>query len=134
METDRTALTRRAIDAFNRRDLQAMLETVHPEGEWFSFRAQLEGEPYRGHAGMRRFFEDLTEDWDHFALEVEEIVERGDTVLTVARVRARGRGSGVEVDSTAGFVGEVRDLKLIRLQSFSDPDAARVAAGLGAQP
>ena len=55
MSQENVALFRQAIDCYNRRDLQSMLQMWHPEAEWYPFTAQVEGDDaYHGHEGLRR--------------------------------------------------------------------------------
>jgi ketosteroid isomerase-like protein len=119
---------RRSFEAFNRRDADRLVGLCHSDCEWLPFRAQLEGMVYRGHEGVRRFLGDMDEDWSQFRIDPVELHELGDRVVAIGRVRALGRGSGVDVDSVAGFVVELRDGQIIRVTSHSDPEAALRAA------
>jgi ketosteroid isomerase-like protein len=120
----------RAHDTFNARDVEGLISVTHPHCEWFPFRAQLEGTSYQGHAGVRRFVRDMEEDWSRFSIVPEELTQAGDTVFVLGHVTGTGRGSGVDVDFLAGFVFELRDGLIMRIKSYSDPAAAREAAGL----
>ena len=51
-------------------------------------------------------------------------------MVVIGHVTGTGRGSGVHVDFLAGFVFELRDGLILRIKSYSDPAAAREAAGL----
>jgi hypothetical protein len=50
MSRENVEATERAIEAFNRRDLDAFLALAHPDAEHVA----LAGEAYRGHDGLRR--------------------------------------------------------------------------------
>ena len=55
MSRQNVEVFRRAVDAYARGDLDAYLETAHPDCHWYPFSAQAEGgEGYRGHEGVRR--------------------------------------------------------------------------------
>ena len=54
------------------------------------------------------------------------------SVMVTGHVTGTGRGSGVDVDFLGGFVFELRDELIVRITSYSDPAAARDAAGLDA--
>ena len=54
------------------------LELCHPEVEFFSLMAQLDASPYRGYAGIRRFFRDVDASWDEWGVEVEQLVSAPD--------------------------------------------------------
>ncbi len=50
----------KAADAYTRGDLEAYLETAHPDVVWYPFTAEAEGgEAYRGHEGVRRWWSNL---------------------------------------------------------------------------
>jgi uncharacterized protein len=121
-----------AHEAFNARDVDRLVSVTHPHCEWFPFRAQLEGSSYQGHAGVRRFVRDMDEDWSAFTIEPVELTQTGDVVMVTGHVTGTGRGSGVAVDFLGGFVFELRDELIVRITSYSDPAAARDAAGLDA--
>jgi ketosteroid isomerase-like protein len=70
----------------------------------------------------------MDEDWSQFRIDPVELHELGDRVVAIGRIRALGRGSGVDVDSVAGFVVELRDGQIIRVTSHSDPETALRAA------
>jgi ketosteroid isomerase-like protein len=127
---DRHQLIHASFDAFNRRDAQSLIDVCDPAVELFPFRAQLEGEPYCGHDGIERFLAHLADDWEEFRVEPDTIEDAGDRVATTGRIHARSRRSGVEFDSIAGFVTELRGDKIARMKSFSDPAEARRSAGL----
>jgi ketosteroid isomerase-like protein len=129
MSEQNIEVARRATDAFNRRDVEELVEVSHPDSEWLPFRAQVEGGVYCGHAGIRQFVVDMDEDWERFEVEQVELVDLGDRVLLIGRVHAVGRGSGVTLENDAGFVMDFRDGQLWRLVSYSDPDEARREAG-----
>jgi ketosteroid isomerase-like protein len=124
MPEQNVEVVRRAFVAFNARAVDDLVALSDPDCEWLPFRAQLEGIVYRGHAGVRQFVSDMDEDWDAFRIEPIELHDRGERVGVIGHVKALGRGSGVDVDSTAGFVFELRAGRLLRLVSFSDPQAA----------
>jgi ketosteroid isomerase-like protein len=112
------------IDAWNRRDLDAVLVHMHPECET---RGAEVTEPVRGHAGLAAAFRDWFEAFDEFTIEQEDRVEQGDRVLVTMRQRARGRGSGLEVEERFYQLFTLRDGKVFRFEEFSDEADARRA-------
>jgi ketosteroid isomerase-like protein len=120
-------IVRRAAEAYERRDVDEVLESLDPDVELFPARAVLEGEPYRGHAGFKRFLADMAEDWAEFRAHAEEYRDLGDgRVLVLGRFTARGR-SGVEMDAPAAWTCEVQGGKIVRLRFYGDPAAATSA-------
>ncbi len=123
-------LVRRLIDTWNRGDYDAWIELFDRDCEFRPLRAQLEGQPYRGHDGLRQFEQDLTQDWEQVRFALNEVREVGDQVVVLARFHGRGRASGAEVDIPIGVVGRVREGKIAEARMFSNPDEALEAAGL----
>jgi ketosteroid isomerase-like protein len=130
MSAENLEIVRRLVEAFNDRDLDAMSAVVDPEGELHTLRAQLEGRPYRGHAGLRQMFSDFDQDWEFVQLEAEELRETGDQVVILGRLRARGRTSRVDLDVPIGFVWRLRGGKAVYGRTFSEQADALRAAGL----
>jgi ketosteroid isomerase-like protein len=56
--------------------------------------------------------------------------EAGDSVFVVLHQRAKGSGSGIEVEIRSWNVYSFRDGKVIRIQLFLEPEPALEAAGL----
>ena len=121
-------LIRRSMAAFNRRDVEGMVATTHAEGEMFPFRAQLEGQPYLGHEGIRQFLRDMYEDWSSFEVTMDEFQELRGRVLAIGHIEGVSRSSGVAVGGEAGFLFEFRDGLIAKAMSYSDPEEARRAA------
>jgi ketosteroid isomerase-like protein len=118
-------LITRGVEAFNEGDIDGMLAPMHPEVEFQPLRGVLEGNVYHGHTGFRRWLEDNAEDWDEFHLEVIDVAEVDPGwVLVRGRVHARGRASGVELDTTAAWLCQLRDGLIGRLRFYRDPETA----------
>jgi ketosteroid isomerase-like protein len=123
----------RAVDAINRRDVEALLEELDPDVEWYS--AILMGmggneTVYRRHEGIRDFVRDLYETFSEFPAEYSEIRDLGDRLVAIGRIRARGTASGAEIESPIGSVVEFKSGKGRRIRTFFDHQEALEAAGL----
>ena len=129
MPSENVEIARAAFDAWNRGDLDAWVEAFDADAEFYPLRAQLEGRSYRGHDGVRRFIGELKEDWEEVRFEIEEMLDLGERGVGSGRFRARGRASGVELDVPLGWIGEVRNGKIVYARFFSDPAEALEAAG-----
>ena len=89
---------------------------------------------YRGHEGARDFFRQVFEIWDEdgYRREPETFHVAGDQVVVVVRLHARFKGSGIELDENWADIWTLRDGRVVRLRSFTDPAAALEAAGVQA--
>ena len=54
---------------------------------------------YRGREGVEKFAADTRENWEELQSLPEEFRDLGDRVLVLGRMKGRGKGSGVPVDS-----------------------------------
>ncbi|HYH59534.1 MAG TPA: nuclear transport factor 2 family protein [Thermoleophilaceae bacterium] len=100
-----------------------------PPAEWL-----IAGMPtvYRGHAGLRQWFADLREAWefrDHTPLEV---VDAGDVIAFLCRVRLRARTTGIELDWRLGQVFWLEGGLIARECDFADWDEALRLVGVSA--
>jgi ketosteroid isomerase-like protein len=100
--------------------------------EFFSVLANLEGQAFTGHDGIRRYFEDVRASWDVWRVELERVEEAPDGRLAVGMtMRLRGRSSGAAFERRVGHVWDTRDGKLLRCTPFDDPAEPFRATGLG---
>jgi ketosteroid isomerase-like protein len=131
MSQQNVAVVRRALEAFERGDLEEMLSQIDSEAELHSaIIGGAEGNAYRGHEGFRRWYADSYETFEYFKFELSEVRDLGDRVLTLGHVKARGRESGAEIDSPMGWVYTVRRGKLVKAEGFLSRAEALEAAGL----
>jgi ketosteroid isomerase-like protein len=127
-ETDVETI-RRGIAALNSGDVDGMASTLDPDVELVPLRAVLDGTSYRGHEGLRRWVDDMVEDWSRFEIAVDEVRELAPGRLLVrATMRLRGRLSGVALDSPGAWLCDMRGAKVSRIQFFTDSEAALAAA------
>ena len=121
----------RSADALNRRDIDGALAFTDPDVEFIPRLLEVDGgDSYRGHDGLRRWWNDLFTVFPDFRSEVEEVRDIGD--VTVARVRMSGQGleSDAPTGQTSWVVTEWRNRKAIRSRVFQSEAEALEAAGL----
>jgi ketosteroid isomerase-like protein len=123
----RNEVVRRFTETFES-DTDAFRDTLHPEIEWFPIEEN--HTPTYGVEGAMRLRNQWLDTWDEHRIEVEEVVEEGDSVVALAHVTARGKASGVEVDLRLHYQFKVRDDKVVYLFEHEDRAAALEAAGL----
>lgn len=122
----------RRYEAFNRRDFDSAFEGWHPDAEWDTTDAYLDGKVYRGIPAVRAYWEDTVRRWGgDVAFEVEEVVDQGDTVVCVTRIRGKGAQSEVPIDSQWVHVWCYRDGVVVRCRNFRDRGAALEAVAPG---
>jgi hypothetical protein len=94
MSEENVEVVRRATDAFNRRDVDALLATASPDVEWedaifWSGVTRI----YRGRAGLRDWFNQVLEPWESIRVEMDEIAEADDRVFFDLVINAAARAA-----------------------------------------
>jgi ketosteroid isomerase-like protein len=131
MSRENVDSVRRGLEAFRRGGVEALLDFIDPEFETTT-PAELSVEPstYRGHDGLRRYFESFYEIMEEIRFEAEEFVDAGERVVVPTRLIARGRGTGIDTEQRLTMVWTVRGGKAVRLDSYGTKAEALAAAGL----
>jgi ketosteroid isomerase-like protein len=107
------------------------LDTVDEDVEIHDHDIPERGE-YRGREGLTRWLEDWGAARAEWSFQPEEFIDAGNRVVAIFRMKARGRGSGAEVERRDAILYELRDDKIVRLDYYNDPSQALEAAGLKA--
>jgi ketosteroid isomerase-like protein len=118
------------FDAFNSRGVDGILPMIHPEFE-ATTPPELASEPdtYRGHDGVRRWFDSFYEVMDEIRWEPHEFSEIGDRVIVEFTLHARGKTTGLDFGQDAVMVWRLRDGQAIELTLYPSVEEARAAAG-----
>ena len=132
MPRDKVDVAKRAVDCFNRRDVDELFgELVTPDYEWWpAVAGAYEGGCYRGREGVERFVAALSEVWEEVQLIADEFRDLGDRVLVLGRQVARGKGSGAPVDQPYTTILDFRGDRIWRLRAYFDRADGLRAAGL----
>jgi uncharacterized protein len=85
---------------------------------------------YRGREGLTRWLEEWGAAWAEWSIELDEFLDAGDSVVIFIRMRAKGRGSGIEIDRPDALVYAISGGIITRIDYYNDRDAALKAAGL----
>ena len=135
----RKALLPRAVrlasEAYNRRDLDAVVISWHPECEYIPGREWIEAglvEPcYRGLEGYREYVAATSEVWgeENYLMPLE-LIDLGARFVVLANVPMRAQASGVSLTEAFAYVATVKDGSLVRIQEFYDHAEALKAVGL----
>jgi ketosteroid isomerase-like protein len=130
MSQENVGIVMRAIDAFSRGDADTFAELTAPNLEWKTGLGAVEGEIFRGRAGVETYFDRLGSAWDSFQFLAHDFRDLGDVVIVLGRLKGHGRGGGVPVDSPVGAVWELRDERIWRLRAYLDHGEALRVGGL----
>lgn len=110
MSRENVEIVRRAYDAFQQSDLEAFVALHHPQCELLPLQARVEGSgPYRGHDGVRAYWDDLRSVFENWQPVPEEIGDHGDSIIIRMHLTGQARESGVTFDETLWQAAELRD-------------------------
>jgi ketosteroid isomerase-like protein len=107
-------------------DFDEALMYVDPDIVW----NPVEESSAQGHDAVRASTARWKSEWDDYELTPEEFADAGDHVVATVRFRARGRGSGIEVDARLYDVFTLRHGKIVRMDQFTERSEALEAVGL----
>lgn len=131
MADDDFEVVRRTWAAASRADQDGMLREFHPEITAVPFGAAMEGKAYRGPEEVLGWWcDEILASWEFFQVIPEHFERVGDKILVTGRWNARGIESGVELDTSASWIVQVRDDKIAYWQTYTDHAQARRDIGL----
>jgi len=120
----------RGTAAYNRGDWEAAFATMDPNVEFDLTSVAPDGKTYRGYEGVQQFWLMLRDVFGELQIDVEEIIDGGDTLVTRMRLRSTGRASGAMTEDVLYQNLTIRQGKAVRAQFFRDRAEALEAAGL----
>jgi ketosteroid isomerase-like protein len=125
------AVIARWVDAFNRRDLEAMAALSDPQCELRPYLASMiEHSAYRGHDGLAAYFRDADAAWERIQLALgEDFRELGERLVGSMEIYGKARASGLEVRVPVSWVAAVREGKVKQLHAYPTEAEALAAAG-----
>ena len=86
---------------------------------------------YRGHDGVRSYMAHVYEAFEDYRPEVEDVLDAGDRVVTLAIEHGRGKRSGARVEAArTAHVWTMRSNKATRVDLYLDRAEALEAVGL----
>ena len=130
MPRDKVDVAKRAMDAFNRRDVDGFFaELATRDFELYAGTVRaLGGDVHRGREGVERFVAAISEVWEEVQLIAEEFRDLGDRVLVLGRQVGRGKGSGAQVDAPLAAIFDFRGSRIRRSRGYVDrAEGLRVA-------
>ncbi len=94
-----------------------------------------EPDTYRGHEGVRRYFETFAEAMADIRFSAERVWTAGAEDLVVElRLTAAGRQTGIPVEQRVFLVWTVREGKALKVDTYASLEPALASAGLPQEP
>ena len=128
MPEDNAGTVRNSYDAFLRRDLDHFLGHHDPDVEFRSLVLEVEG-VYRGHDGLRSWWENVVDVFPDWQPQIEDARESGDRVLLRVRVEGAGTGTGIGLERHSWNVVEVHDGHITSSAFYRTEEEALAAMG-----
>lgn len=129
MSQEYVEIVRAGIEAYNRRDWDALLEHAAPDFVWDMSRAVGTQRGVYKLAELRSFLEDLATTFESHRFEAHEFIEAGEHVVVPTTAYATGR-DGIEVKAESATVYTFRDGVITRMTMYQARQEALEAAGL----
>ena len=132
MSQENVERLRAGYAAWNRADLTGFLEFASTNVIFYTSGIfPSHDSVYRGHDGIRKFWETFHDAWERLDITVSRFEDLGnDQVLALINFEAVGRGSGVEVRRKFAHLLTFDEGLVIEVRAYADWDAALEAAGL----
>jgi ketosteroid isomerase-like protein len=121
-------IVRRFYDAWAQGVYPGPDELMDPEIEYVNPAGAIEPGVRRGVPAFARAVEKTLDAWELWAMQVHEARAVGDQVVVEVSYRARGRGSGVEIEGRESALWTVRDGRVVRYEWFHEAGDAQAAA------
>ena len=125
VSTELRTIAQTAFTALNSGDLDAYLSVIADDVEFTSMIAEMEGQVFRGHEGVREWWETVRGSFQDLQWELLEL--RDCKPGAVANLRALGALGGAEVDQTVWQAATFRAGKLTWWAFFRTEEEARAA-------
>jgi ketosteroid isomerase-like protein len=132
---DQAEVVRRAFAAFTLRDVDSLLELMDNDVEFLPVgTSSLIGqtESYRGHEGIRTYFDDVARVWQELRVIPARYRSAGPYVLVLGSVYARD-AEGNLTDIPAGWIWKLRSGKIIWGRAYASRREA-IRAMRGGEP
>jgi ketosteroid isomerase-like protein len=131
MAQDNVQALRDVFEAFNSGDLGRVIAFTHPDFEGV-VPPELSAEPdiYRGHDGIRRYFQSFEEAMTEIRFHADRLWDAGESVAVAARLTAKGRQTAISVEQQFVLVWTFRDGMAIRVQAYVSLPEALESVGI----
>jgi ketosteroid isomerase-like protein len=125
MSSQDVEFVRRGFEALSEGGVEALLPFIHPEFE-VTTPPQFAAEPdtYRGHDGVRRYFDSFYDAMDEVRFEPSDFRDAQGRVIVPTKLIARGRTTGIETQQDVVLVWALRDGLAIRVEVYATVEAA----------
>ena len=131
MSQENVEIVRRGTDAYNRRDLDGVLENWAPDAvvDWSRSRG-FDAGVFRGHDEIRAFWQRLLDAFDEVRVELVDPVEVEEGLVVAENVAYQRGRDGIEVQARSAWLIAIRDGETTSFTMYQTKHDALEAAGL----
>lgn len=123
MSKENVALIQGLYDAFATGDVANVLGRMSPDIVWNEAEnfPYADGNPYVGPEAIAGgVFVRCATEWDGFGVEIEEILDAGETVVALGRYVGTYKATGTPMRTQMAHVWRIADGKVVRFQQYAD--------------
>jgi ketosteroid isomerase-like protein len=117
----------RFVEAFNEGDIDACVDLLHPDIEWYASNRYSDAETHIGQGDVKLYLESLHGHLDEPRMEPEDGYQIRDHVMLINRLRGKGTLAGHDVVERYNWVALVDDGRFKRVITYQTPAEARRA-------
>ena len=131
MSQENVELVRRSFEAIRQWDVDGLLGLYDEDVHFLPLTGtRVESGGYHGHAGVREYFDEVAEVWEHVRPYGDDFQATGSEVVVLGGCAVRGRGSGAETDTPMAWVVTVRGGRITSHCGYRTSEEALEAVGL----
>jgi ketosteroid isomerase-like protein len=130
MSEENRELVSRAIEAWNRRDVEEFLACFDPNCEVVFPPEVPEPGPFHGRDELRQWVEGFLAAWESHHADVVETIDTDEGLFASLHMVGRGSGSAIEMDETDAHLFAIEEDRIVRWRNFQTRAQALEAAGL----
>lgn len=120
MSQENVEMMRKTYEAMANGEEPPMIHALDPEIELKEPESLPYGGLHKGVQAMGEMQKTFMDCWDLVVPTTEQLLDAGDYVVAMGRLRVRGRHSGKEVETPFAEIIKFRDGKIVEINPFND--------------
>ena len=130
MSQENVEVVRQVYERLNRGDVEGVVALCDEDFLMDMSERVFNPDTYRGHDGVRRFYDGVMDAWESYHWDVEEAREGDDWVVAMLRCQGQSREAGPGVDWRVAWFWRLRQGKAVFVRFYRQRADALEAAGL----
>jgi ketosteroid isomerase-like protein len=130
MSQENVEIVRQVYERLNRGDVEGVVALCDEDFLMDMSERVFNPDTYKGHDGVRRFYDGVMDAWESYRWDVEEARKGDDWVVAMLRCRGQSREAGPGVDWRVAWFWRLRQGKAVFVRFYRQRADALEAAGL----